>query len=106
MRDEDGGRASLRVLPGGGHRRPPESLSSRDAVARVLVGAAADLLLRRIEPGRARSIRFQVERVLVLFDGVEQGTVAPGQLASELEALEGLVDRRTDPRRDGVPTRV
>jgi hypothetical protein len=72
----------------------------------VLVGAAADLLLRRIDPGRARSIRFQVERVLLLFDAVEEGTVAAGRLMSELQALEGLVDRRIDARRESVPTGV
>jgi hypothetical protein len=106
MRDENRGGARLRVLPGGGQRRPPEALSSRDAVARVLVGAAADLLLRRIEPERARSIRFQVERVIGLFDAVEQGRAPRRQLASEIDALEGLVKRREERARDRVPAPV
>jgi hypothetical protein len=97
MGDEDDGPRGLRVLAGGGEGRPPERLASRDAVARVLVGAAADLLLRRIAPARARSIHFQVERVLLLFDAVDSGTAPAGQLAWELTALEGLVEARPRP---------
>ncbi len=98
MGDEDDGRMQLRVLAGGGEGRPPERLVSRDAVARVLVGATADLLSRRIAPARARSIHFQVERVLLLFDAVDSGTAPAGQLASELSALEGLVEARARPQ--------
>ncbi len=94
MGDEDDGRGGLRLLAGGGEGRPAERLTSRDAVARVLVGATADLLLRRIGPAQAHSIHFQVERVLLLFDAVDRGTVAVGQLAVELNALEGLVGGR------------
>jgi len=97
MGDEDDGGCGLRVLAGGGEGRPPERLASRDAVARVLVGATADLLLRRIAPARARSIHFQVERVLLLFDAVDRGAVPAGQLASEIDALEGLVETRARP---------
>jgi len=92
--DEDDGQGGLRLLAGGGEGRAPERLASRDAVARALVGATADLLLRRIAPARARSIHFQVERVLLLFDAVDCGTVPAGQLASELDTLEGLVQPR------------
>ena len=91
MGEESEVRGGLRVIAGGGERRSPERLASRDAVARVLVGATADLLLRRIAPARAHSIRFQVERVLLLFDGVDGGTVSSGHLATELAALQGLV---------------
>ncbi|MGO9828515.1 MAG: hypothetical protein ACLPJH_00110 [Myxococcaceae bacterium] len=91
MGDEDDGGGRLRALAGGGEGRPPEALTSRDAVARVLVGATADLLLRRIAPARAHSIHFQVERVLLLFDEVERGQTPVGRLALELDALQGLV---------------
>ncbi|MGO8968072.1 MAG: hypothetical protein ACLQDQ_00675 [Myxococcaceae bacterium] len=96
MGDEGDGRGGLRVLPGGGEGRPLERLTSRDAVARVLVGATADLLLRRIAPARAHSIHVQVERVLLLFDEVDGGRVAVGQLAVELDALQGLARARAD----------
>ena len=94
MGQQDDGRGGLRVLPGAGEGRPKERLTSRDAVARVLVGATADLLLRRIGPARAHSIHFQVERVLLLFDEVDCGRARFGQLAVELDTLEGLVDAR------------
>jgi hypothetical protein len=89
-----GGWPGLRVLEGGGAPRAPEALDSRDAVTRVLVGAAADLLLRRIDARQAHSIRFQVERVLLLFDRAASGVATPDRLAFELEALRGLVGER------------
>ena len=45
----------LRVIRGEGQRRE-EPLASRDAVARVLMEAGADMLLRRITPARAEEI--------------------------------------------------
>jgi hypothetical protein len=84
-------RPSLRVIDGGGRRRPPEPLSSPDAVVRVLVEAAADLLLKRISPERAQEIERQVARVLRLF---EKATASPRHglaLQKELGALEKLV---------------
>jgi hypothetical protein len=98
---ERGGWPPLRVLDGGGEPRAPEPLDTRDAVTRVLVGAAADLLLRRIDARQAHSIRFQVERVLLLFDRAAAGAATPDRLAFELEALRGLVggdDRTLQPR--------
>jgi hypothetical protein len=89
--EEREGWLPLRVLTGGGVPRALEPLVSRDAVTRVLVGAAADLLLRRIDARQAHSIRFQVERVLLLFDAASSGAATAATLALELDALRGLV---------------
>ena len=83
----------LQVVPGGGEGRAPEPLDSPQAVTRALVGATADLLLRRITPPEASSIRSQVERVLHLFDLVALGSEPP-TLQTELRTLESLLRRR------------
>ena len=88
----------LQVVAGDGEGRPPEPLDSPQAVTRALVGATADLLLRRITPPEASSIRSQVERVLHLFDLVALGT-APDALQTELRVLEALLR----PRRGAGP---
>ena len=88
----------LQLLPGGGERRAPEPLDSPQAVTRALVGATADLLLRRITPPEASSIRSQVERVLYLFDLAALGE-EPHTLRSELRTLEALLH----PRRGAGP---
>jgi len=88
----------LHVVQGDGEGRPPERLDSPQAVTRALVGATADLLLRRITPPEASSIRSQVERVLHLFDLVALGDEPPG-LQSELRTLEALLH----PRRSAGP---
>jgi len=80
----------LRLVRGKGEKRP-EVLNSRDAVARVLIEAGADLLLRRISVERAEHIERCVDRLLHLFDLAE---VQPEQLAvlqAQLEELELLM---------------
>ncbi len=88
----------LRVIRGEGQRRPQEPLSSRDAVARVLIEAGADLLLRRISPERAEEIERQVDRVLELFDRVDSAPVLMPVLRRHLDELEALM-RETRERR-------
>jgi hypothetical protein len=88
----------LHVVSGGGEGRAPEPLDSPQAVTRALVGATADLLLRRITPPEASSIRVQVERVLHLFDLAALGD-EPHTLRSELRTLEALLH----PRRGAGP---
>jgi len=85
------GRApGLRVIRGEG-QRTQEPLASRDAVARVLMEAGADLLLRRISPARAGEIERQVDRVLDLFDRVDAAPVLMPVLKRHLDALEALM---------------
>ncbi|ABF88109.1 hypothetical protein MXAN_2909 [Myxococcus xanthus DK 1622] len=85
------GRApGLRVIKGEGRRRE-EPLASRDAVARVLMEAGADLLLRRISPARAGEIERKVDRVLDLFDRVDVAPVLMPVLKRHLDELEALM---------------
>ncbi|NVJ01097.1 hypothetical protein HV824_23685 [Myxococcus sp. AM009] len=85
------GRApGLRVIKGEGQRRE-EPLASRDAVARVLMEAGADLLLRRISPARAGEIERKVDRVLDLFDRVDAAPVLMPVLKRHLDELETLM---------------
>nr|WP_239576461.1 hypothetical protein [Archangium primigenium] len=95
----------LRVIKGGGQRRPDEPLASRDAVARVLMEAGVDLLLRRITPVRAAEIERKVDRVLELFDRVDAAPVLLPVLRRHLEELEALMREtrqvRTPVRRGG-----
>jgi hypothetical protein len=88
----------LRVIRGEGQRRPDEPLTSRDAVARVLMAAGADLLLRRISPDRAAEIERQVDRALDLFDRVDANPLLLPVLRRHLDALEALM-RETRERR-------
>jgi hypothetical protein len=80
----------LEVLQGGGQRKA-EALTSRDAVARVLIGAGADLLLRRISVERAEAIELEVEAVLALFDRVDAHPAQLPELERRLDDLEALV---------------
>ena len=84
-------RTGLRVIKGGGQRRPDEPLESRDAVARVLMEAGVDLLLRRITPVRAAEIEQRVDRVLDLFDRVDAAPLLLPVLRRHLEELEQLM---------------
>ena len=90
--------SGLRVIRGEGQRRPDEPLTSRDAVARVLMEAGADLLLRRISPDRAHEIERQVDRALDLFDKVDANPLVMPVLRRHLDALEALM-RETRERR-------
>ncbi len=80
----------LRVIRGQGQRRQ-EPLASRDAVARVLMEAGADMLLRRITPARAEEIERKVDRVLDLFDRVDVAPVLMPVLKRHLDELEALM---------------
>jgi hypothetical protein len=90
--------AGLRVIRGEGQGRPAEPLTSRDAVARVLIEAGADMLLRRISPQRAEEIERQVDRVLDLFDRVDATPALMPVLRRHLDELEALM-RETRERR-------
>ena len=81
----------LRVIEGGGQRRQDEPLVSRDAVARVLMEAGVDLLLRRITPTRAAEIERRVDRVLDLFDRVDAAPLLMPVLQRHLDELEVLM---------------
>lgn len=87
----------LRVISGLG-QRTEETLASRDAVARVLIGAGADLLLRRISPERAEEIEQQVDEILTLFDKVDRAPILMSVLAKKLDALEALVRESREKR--------
>lgn len=90
-------RPGLRVIAGGG-ARVQERLSSRDAVVRVLVEAGADLLLRRISSERAAEIERTVNRVLHLFDRVDQVPALMPVLQRELDDLEALMRETREKR--------
>lgn len=80
----------LRVINGLGQRQH-EPLANRDAVARVLIGAGADLLLRRISPERAEEIEKAVDEILSLFDRVDANPIMMPVLKRKLDELEVLV---------------
>jgi len=93
----------LAVLQGGGQRRA-DRLDNRDAVARVLIEAGADLLLRRISHLRAEAIEAEVEAVLALFDQVDAQPAKLPELQRRLDDLEALM-RETRERR-GRPAKA
>ena len=80
----------LRLVKGGGERKQ-EKLGSRDAVARVLMEAGADLLLRRISSARAEEIERRVDHILSLFDRVDRDPAQMPKLSAALEELEALM---------------
>jgi hypothetical protein len=83
-------RPLLRLILGSGEKQRP-SLDSRDAVVRVLIGAGADLLLRRISSERAEEIRRRVERIMSLFDQVDESPELLPSLKRRLDELESLM---------------
>ena len=83
-------RPKLKVITGLGQRQE-EPLTNRDAVARVLIEAGADLLLRRISPARAEAIEQEVDEVLRLFDLVDRNPLLMSVLRRKLDELEALV---------------
>jgi hypothetical protein len=91
---------AFRVIQGERARRD-ETLRSRDDVARLLVAAAADMLLRRITPDRAHAIEERVERVMRLFERVDAQPILLPVLRRELDELEAIWregDHRRRPR--------
>src|SRR5262249_33095096 len=89
--------AALRVIKGEGKARP-DPLVNRDAVARVLVFAGVDLLLKRISPERAEAIEQRVDEALDLFDAVDRDPSAQPRLKAVLDDLERLVRQSADLR--------
>ncbi len=87
----------LTLIKGQG-QRVQEPLTNRDAVARVLIEAGADMLLRRISPERAEYIEEKVEAVLVLFDRVDRDPSAMAELKTRLDDLEALMRETRDGR--------
>lgn len=88
----------LRVIQGLGQKKQ-EALASRDAVARVLIEAGADMLLRRISPERAELIEHEVDEILRLFDLVDDNRLLFPVLQRKLEALETLMRETREKRR-------
>jgi hypothetical protein len=88
----------LKVIQGLGQRRQ-EALASRDAVARVLMEAGADVLLRRISPERAEAIEAQVDEILRLFDLVDNNRLLFPVLQKKLSDLDALMRETRDKRR-------
>lgn len=80
---------AFRVIRGEGQKRA-DPLKSRDDVARMLVGSACDLMLKRISPDRAHEIQQRVDRIMRLFDRVPADPVASALLRRELDDLEKL----------------
>ena len=87
----------LTLIKGQG-QRVQEPLTNRDAVARVLIEAGADMLLRRISPERAEYIEEKVEAVLVLFDRVDRDPSVMAELKTRLDDLEALMRETRDGR--------
>jgi len=81
---------SLRLIQGEGRGRQ-DKLKSRDDLARVLVGAAGDMLLKRISAPRANEITKRVEKLLALFDRVDREPLLEPVLRRELDQLEALL---------------
>jgi hypothetical protein len=87
----------LKVIAGLG-QRADEPLQSRDAVARVLMEAGADLLLRRISDERAEEIEHRVDEILELFDRVDRHPLFMPVLQRKLDELEVLMRETRDKR--------
>lgn len=98
-------RPGLRVIQGGGEKKEPR-LKDRHAVARVLIEAGADVLLRRISAERCEEIESRVDEILRLFDRVDAEPHAMPLLQARLDALEALMrDTRATRRRRQAPGR-
>ncbi len=79
----------FRVIRGEGQKRD-ETLRSRDDVARLLVAAAADMMLKRISVERADEIEKRIDKVMRLFDMVDRNPVMMALLRRELDELEAI----------------
>lgn len=83
-------RPGLRVIQGGG-QKTEEKLGSRDAVVRVLIEAGADMLLKRISSERATHIEQRVNKIMDLFDRVDDAPSLMPILQRQLDELEALM---------------
>lgn len=91
-------RPGLRLIQGEGQReRRP--LRDRNDLARVLAGAAADMLLRRTGPSRMEALSREVDRLLALFDRVDRDPKLKPQLEKGLAKLEASLEADRDRRR-------
>lgn len=98
-------RPALRVIEGGGEKKEPK-LKDRHAVARVLIEAGADVLLRRISAERAEEIEDRVDEILDLFDKVDVDPASFPILQARLDALEALMrETRATRKRRQLPGR-
>jgi hypothetical protein len=88
----------LRLVQGEGQGRAVQ-LNDRSDLASVLVGTAADLLLKRITSVRAHAIEQKVERLMSLFDRVDSEPMLKRMLRRELNDLEALVRESQGHRR-------
>jgi hypothetical protein len=88
----------LKLIQGLGQKKKSESLVSRDAVARCLIEAGTDLLLRRISPDRAEVIEGQVDEILSLFDRVDDNRLLFPVLQRKLDELEALMNETRNVR--------
>ncbi len=86
-----GAHPPLRMIKGEARRRKDRAILSRDGVVRVLIEAAADLLLRRITSERAEEIRGAVDRIMTLFDRVDASPELMPVLKRQLDGLESLM---------------
>jgi hypothetical protein len=93
-----GEQPKLRVIQGLGQKQQ-QPLLSRDDVARVLIEAGADMLLRRISPERAEAIEQEVDEILKLFDMVDDNRLLMPVLQRKLDALEQLMRETREKRR-------
>jgi hypothetical protein len=84
--------ARFKLIQGLGQKKKSEALVSRDAVARCLIEAGTDLLLRRISPDRAEVIECQVDEILSLFDRVDANRLLFPVLQRKLDELEVLMN--------------
>jgi len=80
-----------RMIKGEARRRKDPPILSRDGLVRVLIEAAADLLLRRITSERAEEIRRAVDRIMTLFDRVDASPELMPVLKRQLDGLESLM---------------
>jgi hypothetical protein len=91
-------RRAFRVIQGEGQRRD-ETLHDKNDVARLLVGAAVDMMHQRISVERNSEIQRRVDRVLRLFDLAGDDPVAMVLLRRQLDELEKIYREGRDQKR-------
>jgi len=80
---------AFRVIQGEGQRRD-ETLHDKNDVARLLIGAALDMMHKKITVERNSEIQRRVDRVLRLFDLAADDPVAMVLLRRQLDELEKI----------------